>query len=403
MEEEKNVKKGEGDSMPSVNVEIAPSIIQWIMGQKQYENIGSDWLEKLSRWKSGAEQPTFSQIEKVSKVLNIPLGYFFLQTPPQEDLSLLKYRTVDSLSNHDPSRNLIDTINEMKNIQEWMREYAIKNTNNELKFVGLLKDCFDCNKIVKSIRNELGIDLDWFKQMTDERMAFHTLRNKLESCGVIVMMSGIVRQNNRRKLDIDEVRAFALSDPYAPLIFINTNDSRGAKLFSLLHELTHLWLGSDDFYNGSAGEDSGVSKIETLCNAVAAELLVPNVLFKEGWMNLSKDLDALIKIESLSSFFKCGITVIARRAFDHGFISKDTYQMAANIALQRYQEQKDKLKDNKGGNYYATLASRMDGRFVRALNSSLNEGTVTPSEVYRLTNTNRKTFSELVEKKRGIN
>ena len=45
------------------------------------------------------------------------------------------------------------------------------------------------------------------------------------------MMSGIVGNNTHRPLNIDEFRAFSVIDEYAPLIFINSNDSINGKLF----------------------------------------------------------------------------------------------------------------------------------------------------------------------------
>lgn len=391
--------------MPSVNIDIAPPMLQWIISQKQIETINTELMTKLEKWKSGIEKPTFSQIEKISKAANIPLGYFFLQTPPAEDLSLLDYRTVDSISIQNPSRNLIDVINEMEDVQEWMRDYLIKNDTSKLAFVGEYKNSTEINEIVESIRYSLNLKEDWFNEVTDERDAFKKLRVRLEACGVIIMAGGYVGQNNRKKIDIEEFRAFTLIDEYAPLIFINTNDSKGGRLFSLLHEVAHIWLGRDNFFNDRNNVIHSVSKEETICNAVAAELLVPNRIFNQKWKSHERDTNYFDKILSVAQEFKCGITVIARRALDNGLIGIDKYNEVAGYAKQKYKEQQEKQKESsKGsGNFYNNLSYRLDNRFISALNNSIYEGTTTFTEAYRLTNTTRKTFSTLVDKIRGSN
>ena len=96
--------------MPAVNVNIQPEIISWALSQTQEEKLGDKLMNNITQWLNGTKTPTFNQIEDFSKKANIPLGYFFLQTPPVEQIELLEYRTVDSIQLANPSRNLIDTI-----------------------------------------------------------------------------------------------------------------------------------------------------------------------------------------------------------------------------------------------------------------------------------------------------
>ena len=121
-------------------------------------------------------------------------------------------------------------------------------------------------------------------------------------------------KNTHRALDINEFRAFTMVDDWAPLIFINAADSNGAKLFSLLHELTHIWLGKSDLFNDRQGRSKDVSDIEIICNAVAGELLVPKDVFLENWNERKTDI--YIRIAELARTFRCGEIVIARKAMD---------------------------------------------------------------------------------------
>ena len=384
--------------MPSVTVDVSPVIIDWVIKSTAKENINNGIISNLVKWKNGEKAPTFNQIESVSKATRIPLGYFFLQSPPIENFPVLQYRTIDSLYTENPSRDLVDTINDMESIQEWMRDYMIDCGYYRLSFVGSCKNEKDKREIVGNFLKTLHITADWYKEVNAKLDAFKFFRSKFEKLGILVMMSGIVGNNTRRSLNIEEFRAFTLVDDYAPLIFINSNDSQGAKLFSILHEATHILLGTSNLYNDRYGTAGSGNEIETLCNSVAAEILVPSSYFEAEWANHA-DKQTSKQVQLLADIFKCGVVVIARKALEYHYISKEEYQRIVDEAILHFYASRDK---GSGGNYYATTATRIDNRFIIALNSSIKEGRTQFTEAYRLTNTNRKTFSNLVEELRGI-
>lgn len=379
-----------GRTMPAVNVKISPEIITWALSQTSKEKLGEKLMNNITKWLNGTKTPTFNQIEDFSRKANIPLGYFFLQTPPVEKLDLLEYRTIDSIQLANPSRNLIDTVHEMENIQDWMKAYRQDLGFDRLSVVGCMSGVKDVNRIVDRIRHDLDISKTWFETTKDSRDAFGYIRKQLEECGVVVMMSGIAGKNTHRALDINEFRAFTMVDDWAPLIFINAADSNGAKLFSLLHELTHIWLGKSDLFNDRQGRSKDVSDIEIICNAVAGELLVPKDVFLENWNERKTDI--YIRIAELARTFRCGEIVIARKAMDCKKIDGKIYDQVVQTAIENYNQVK-KNKDASGGNYYNTIGSRLDGCFVRALCESINMGRTTYTEAYHLTNTNRKTLA----------
>lgn len=388
--------------MPMVCVNICPEILTWVLSQIKKEKIDSKLMNNINQWLEGTKKPTFNQIEDLSKKSNIPLGYFFLQTPPIEQMELLEYRTVDSMELENPSRELIDTIREMETAQDWMRSYREELGYDVLPLVGSVKGVNDVEIIAERIRNDLGLSLNWYEKNNDKRTAFNHIRRLLEQCGILVMMNGVVGKNTHRALKVDEFRAFAMIDEYAPLIFINTADSQGGKLFSLMHEAVHIWLGEDDLYNDRFNRTEGIRKLEVICNAVAAELLVPRKAFLNEWKKKTEGtIDVSVVIPELAKQFRCGESVIARRALDNGKIGKDVYDIIIQKAIDNYNEEK-KNKKNIGGNYYNTMESRLDGCFVRAICESINMGRTSYAEAYQLTNTSRKTFSNIVQGLGGV-
>lgn len=384
-----------------VDVTVSKDILDWVMSRIRMEEISATVAQRLLQWYNGEKTPTFNQVEEASRATGIPLGYFFLTTPPKEALPLLDYRTVDSLELQKPSRNLIDTIHNMEQIQEWAKDELVRSGASALPFVGSLKNNSQYSMFVSKVREILDLPIDWFSQSKTPDDSFRYIRSKISDAGVIVMMNGIVGNNTHRPLAIDEFRAFALVDNYAPLVFINSNDSTSGRLFSLLHELVHILMGKSNFYNDRYSAHGQINPAETICNAVAAEILVPDVLFVSKWNEAIAQSDTEATIASLAKFFKCGMTVIARKALDHCFITKQLYAKVSQLAVQLYNEHKKKAKESSGGDFYKTAVSRIDQRFFRMLVGSVAEGRTLHSEAFRLTNTNRSTFHELREQTGG--
>lgn len=386
----------------AVSVDIADSVLAWIISKVRPESLPEAVWKNLMQWRNKEKAPTFNQVEAASKATGIPLGYFFLQTPPQENLSLVDYRTVDSVELTNPSRELLDTIHDMEFVQDWMHNELIANGFLGLAFVGTLKNEKDPIIFAATIRKILCITNDWFKASKSAGDSFKILRSAMSAAGMIVMTSGIVGNNTRRTLDINEFRGFALMDTLAPLIFINANDSDNGRLFSLLHEFAHICLGENSLFNDRYTSGKGVKDKESICNAVAAEILIPQAVFVEAWHTAIKEADVEEVIGQLAKDFKCGRTVIARRALDNGFIDYPLYEKIAKLAIEIYNKWRSAQKEKGGGGqFYSTLKTRIDPRFLKMLTSSVTTGRTLYTDAYRLTNTNRFTFEKLTNPSGG--
>jgi Zn-dependent peptidase ImmA (M78 family) len=382
--------------LPVIRVQIAPSVLDWIGNVASLEGTNDELLASLYQWKNNEKTPTFGQIENLSKKAHIPLGYFFLQSPPDEPLPLMEYRTIQSVAKTIPSRDLMDTYYQMSSIQSWMRDYLVDSGSEKRDFVCSNKKEKDPLKIAASIRGVTGMPEEWYVQCRDKNASLNMLRSFFENIGILILQNGVVGQNNYRKLNIDEFRAFTLIDDYAPLIFININDTEGGKLFSLFHEAVHIWLGLHSFFNDNSGLVPNVNPLETICNAAAAELLVPNVHFVDKW-NSQPSIAVNKKIRDIAGYFKCGVITIARRALDNKYIDQPQYEKIASDAIAGTKRN----KKNGKGNYYATAISRYGRYFILALDSSIREGKTTYTEAFGLTNTTRKTFDTLVDEIRS--
>lgn len=379
--------------MTSMYVQLNSDVLKWIIERVQSAEGTGPLTEILKSWEQGLKKPTFRQVEEMSRKTRIPFGYFFLMNPPKESDHFAEYRTISSSSLLHPSRDLIDTLDAMKDVQEWMKNHRISEGMDPFLFVGRTSGLSDPSAIAEDIREELCLREEWYLDFHDARESFRGVKLKSSDAGILVMMNGVVGNNTHRPLDVKEFRAFTLVDSHAPLIFINGRDSETGQLFSLLHELAHIWVGEDSLYNDPDGTGKERSGLEQLCNAVAAELIAPAAKFRNRWDQMNgKPID---KVRSLASYFHCSGFVTARRALNLGRIRAEEYHLIIS-GLETKISQSDR-KHSSGGDFYKTLQSRWDRSFILALNESARNGKTLYSEVYHLTGTNGKTFSGLVQ------
>src|SRR2546427_219191 len=139
--------------------------------------------------------------------------------------------------------DLLDTVYICQQRQEWYRDFARSEREGPLPFVGSVALTTNVEAAAARIRTALGFDIEERRRMPTWTDALRRFLEQADAVGVLVMVSGVVGNNNRRKLDPDEFRGFALADDLAPLVFINGADSKSAQMFTLAHELAHIWLG----------------------------------------------------------------------------------------------------------------------------------------------------------------
>ena len=392
--------QGEVNKMAK-GIKVNPTIIQWAV-QSSGKSLSqvSEKFNKIGEWTADESELTVSELNKLSKELRIPFGYFFLKKPPVETIELLKYRTIDNEEHEKPSRDLVDTIKCMERRQSFMRETLVEDGFSPLKFVNSasLKD--DSKVLAKKIISELSMAPNWNKKSKD---TFNILKNAVNKIGILIMQNGIVGNNTNRALDLSEFRAFVLIDKYAPLIFINTKDSMKAKTFSLCHELVHVWLGINELYNDNFQRDQSFfnEKLEKFCNEVAAEMLLPEetivTLFR-------KDLDAYSNVKMITNEYNVSDLVACIRMKDKSLISRNEFEMTYKLLVKEMQENlklKEKSLGKSGGNFYNTQGSRLDLNFVRAVDRKAKEGKILYTEAYSLVGARGKTYDKLIKHLEG--
>jgi Zn-dependent peptidase ImmA (M78 family) len=370
-------------------VAIQPQLLRWACERAGVDRADVEQkFPQFQAWETGAAQPTLKQLESFARATYTPIGYLFLPEPPVEKIPIPDFRTPSNERIGHPSPDLLDTIYVCQQRQEWFRNYARTTGEKPLAFVG--SACVQDEVIAAAarIRTALGFDINQRRQMPTWTDALRHFIEQADGLGILVMCNGVVHNNNYRHLDPKEFRGFAMADDLAPLVFVNGADTKAAQMFTLAHELAHIWLGQ------SAVSDSQPTilpdeQVERWCNQVAAELLVPLEAMRSEYNS-----ESILPEETtrLARRFKVSTLVILRRILDVGGLNQQEFWGAYHAEVERLRA----IPRSSGGNFYLTQAARVSKRFAAALVTSTLEGQTRYNDAFRMLGFSKlSTFKEL--------
>ncbi len=369
-------------------VDVNANMLTWAIDRAGYDlREFTEIMPRVGDWITGKKAPTVNQLQQFSRKVHLPFGYLFLQQPPAERLPFPYFRTGQGKTEK-VSVNVYDTILLLQQRQNWLRDYLIENGYAALPFVGRFDGSASVTSIVQDIRQTLGLDEQWASRLSTWKDALKTLTEVIEDKGVITVFNGIVENNTSRPISVDECRGLVLVDRHAPFMFVNNADGKAAQMFTLVHELAHIWTGHSagfDFRRLQPADDP----IEVLCDKVAAEFLVPEDAFRVQWQYTPD-------IKRCAYHFKVSQIVIARRALDTGYLSRGDF-------FRFYREYKRRIIDKKqrqgsGGDFYATARKRVSITFAAHVNRAVKTGQLLHRDAYKLTGLKGDTFEKFVAK-----
>ncbi len=362
-------------------VAVRPELLRWARERAGVHDVGDliGRFPKLVGWEAGDAQPTLKQLGAFAQAVHVPIGYLFLPSPPAEPLPIPDFRTRDGRGLRRASPNLLDMLYACQERQGWYRDFALTVRMPEAAFVSSATLADSPADVAARMALTLGFDVAARTACRTWEEALRLFIAQADAVGVLVMVSGVVLSNNRRTLDPEEFRGFALADRRAPLVFINGADTKSGQMFTLAHELAHLWLGSSAVSDAGAAPLNGYRREEVWCNAVAAELLVPIAALRPA-IQREEPLD--VAMQRLARQFKVSTLVILRRLLDAGALHRPAFDRA-------WAEERARLRDLArsapgGGDFYRTTLSRVSRRFARALVESTLEGQTLYRDAFRM-------------------
>ena len=386
-------------------ISVKPSLWHWAQ-KRSGQNIQTlqKKFPKLQLWETGQAKPTLKQLEKFAKTIHVPIGYLLLNKPPVEEIPIPDFRRTPNVSQKDLSPNLLDTIYMCQRRQDWYKHYMRSMREQPLDFIGSVKPLSsNIVKTAENIRKILKFSIQERKNLPTWTNALKRLIEQVNSAGILIMVNGVVGNNPIRKLNPEEFRGFALSDPLAPLIFINGSDTKAAQMFTIAHELAHLWINQTAVSNTQALTVPN-HQIENWCNKIAAELLVPINVIQKLYDNEKTKHNFSNEIQNLAKYFKVSSLVILRRVYD---MKKLTAKEFSTLYEKELKKLNNILKINKknkgGGDFFPTLKMRANPRFIKALISHTLEGHTSFRESFQLLNIKKMSTFKEAGKSVGVN
>ena len=349
-------------------------------------------VNHLDLFLSGEKQPTFTQLVNIAKKLNIPTGLLLLKHPVELKKQRLEFRSSGLMSLERMSEELRDIILEMEDKQAFLRE----EIDFTLDFIKMCSRQDGVRRVADIVRRYLQVDIDFQKSLRKGTL-LHFLRTKINEMGVFVFLNGKVGDNTHRPLRIEEFRGFVISDNKAPIIFINQKDeSESGKVFTLIHELVHLFLGEDEILTENGTNYESNDAVEIFVNQVTAEILVPEESFLEviadsTFIEFTNDA-----IRELADDYKVSRLMIVRRLYDLGKINQKDYRAKTQQLMQELRaNQRD--KKSSGGDYANNLKFRVDKKFFAYVQQALQQNKISYTEAFRLIGVSYKGYKTLAK------
>lgn len=373
----------------SDKVKISPETLVWATERGGYNTDSLfDIYPKALEWIKEDSLPTIKQLEKFAKKVHVPFGFLFLKKLPTETIPVTFYRSNGNIVKN-PPLVIKDLVNTIKYKQDWLKDFLIENNYEELDFIGKLRDYrnIEISEAARIIRKSLNINIDWYNE-TNKSSVFRYWIDTLENNRIFVISTGFVN-NNRRTVDVDICKGFTLVDKISPFIYINTNNLGGGRIFTLLHELVHIFVGNSIGLSYEPIHPSSVP-LEKFCDEVASEILLPTDYFTHIW-NSSKGsfYDKFTKIANTNHISKL---VVMRKALDCGFIQVadfwNSYNSYTNIPY----------KKSASGNFWNSKPYEVSRKFYAFVDQALKQGKILPTNAYKLTNMKGNTYENFKNK-----
>ena len=363
-------------------IDIRPEMIAWAIRRAGYDvAVYLSEHPDVEAWYNQEKQPTEKQLEDFAKRIHIPYGYLFLDEPSREEVPIPMFRS--NAGDGGFNLNVYDTVLSVQRRQDWLTDYLTDNEYDVCRCVGVITLQTPMVETISRLRQLLQLEGDWAFGRRDSSDAVNYLTEHIEDLGIAVSFNSGVENNNRREIPVEECRGFALVNHVAPFIFVNNKDSKTAQLFTLIHETTHILLGTSAGFGGDVEQIHDAT--ERYCDKVAAAFLMPSDLVVSNWRGIAVT----------AKKFKVSELAMARRANELRLISREEYR----AFYQEYQQRPIPVKKSSGfGDFYATATKRVGRLFAVHIINAVNSRQLDHLHAYRLTGLYGNTYQTFVKK-----
>lgn len=340
-------------------------------------------VETFKNFENGTKQLTINQLYKLANYYKRAVAIFYLKKVPEgiilPDLRTIKYdpKSIKNISNsmNYQIRNILTKKKKMiylSDVVGFKPDYSFLNDID-------LSDNY--TNIAKRIRKIFSIDTNEYKSLKDNDVLKYW-RKKIEDRNILVFQFPFI--------DLKVSRGFALSSLPYPTIGLNQKDLHYSRIFTLIHELLHIFYHENGICDTLLLSDQNLD-IEIKCNKIAAEVLLPTEEFTDFVSTIS-ELSWKEKINQISKTFKVSYSVGVFRLRNLNLIPSNVFDSIYDWIITRDTPSRRK---QDGGNYYFREFNSTSNLFLNVLMDAFDDNRINYSEALRITGYKTKTFDEI--------
>ncbi len=334
-------------------------------------------IQYLKQIEEGSLYPTKTVLESLASLYRVPVLTFFLPQPPVFQDELIDFRTFDSKRPKVDNPVIFAVKRKIKLLQTELSRIERENDKRQKRFVGSVLPSTRITDFVATVRECIDFSIEQQKSLRKRDDIFKVIRNHLERIGVFVVQVGDLGSYHTA-IQPSEFRGIAISDKYAPLIVINPNDTPSAQLFSLLHEVAHIFLGDTSISNVGM-TNSRMDNKEKICNAFAAEFLLPYAEIQSVVDMKQCDTKEVLNLATkIGELYRVSNTVAIRRLYDAKKITYEMFNEANKIISANFKKNKTLLKTDGGPSKNIIDKARLGGRTIQAINFATEQNLLSP-------------------------
>lgn len=380
--------------MAVTKVPLEPAALHWAMkrartSREVLAKAAGVRPEKISAWLRGDDRPTYRQARELANRLRVSFSQLLVPPPERLQLPVQDLRRGPS-RREEPSPELLDAVYDALRKRDWYREYrrdeplySVISRSRRQRSPEDVAEAISKLIPVRQLQAETSTWAEFLRRVVE----------KVENSGVLVLRQGYAGSNTRRVYDPKEFSGFAIADPVAPVVFLNARDPVARQVFTLAHELAHVWLGESALDAALEGPEVPPEQMERVCDRAAATLLMSEEVFAEIWTG-----EAYEAAQDAAKRFKVSAWAALRRALELQLISSDEYQRALKLVQQAARESEGR---ERGGCFWANVRIRNSPAFTRAVSEVALRGELSAKEVASLLNLRLGTALDFLERAAG--
>ena len=380
------------------SISIRPKLLYWACERAGYDRgLIKKYFPSVSNWRQEEIALPVGKLRDFARKTYTTIHSLALDEPLEEVFPFTDFRTFSGRAPKRPSPNLLDMAWICLMRQEWYRDYAKAHGEKRRSFVGSADLRHSSARVAQKMGARLNFTVGQRAGLSQSKV-FGRLVAEAERVGILVVVNSCVGYNTSRPLDSREFRGFALPDEHAPLVFVNSADAAAARLFTLAHELAHVWLGEPAISNLDPENSRSAHARERWCNAVAAELLVPGDILERECAAI-RNVEDDKAVQRLARKFKVSQQVILIRLRDSEKITPAWFRRAYDAQMRLIKSRQQKQRESSGGpSIVETVAYKSSRRFAKAIIGSAAKRETRYADAMNLLGVNRIVYDRIERK-----